>query len=270
MNDAHTDVAEELLTAHSSRTGISPISARYPSFTIDDAYRIQSLQVARWLDGGDRIVGHKVGLSSRAMQVQMGVDQPDFGHLMSSMFYTDDQPIDGAFIQPRMEPEIAFVLKSSLTGPGIDVAQAIRAIDYVVPALEIIDSRIVNWQIGIVDTVADNASSGGFIIGQSPRRLSDLDFSGAGAVLYRDGEVVGTGAVGAVLGGPVNSLVWLANTLGRLGVEIPAGSTVLPGSMTRAIPVKPGSYFHLDVAGLGHVKALFRAPSELTVRSELE
>lgn len=256
-SDAHKAAAAGLLDAYASGRPIPPLSAANPDFTIDDAYRIQSIQVAAWVEHGDRIVGQKVGLSSRAMQRQMGVDRPDFGHLTASMFHTDDSVITARFIQPRIEPEIAFVLKKGLVGPGVTVSQAVAAVDYVVPALEIIDSRIADWNIGIVDTIADNASSGGFVLGHRPRLLREVDLSLVGAVLQCDGEVVGTGAGGAILGGPLNSLVWLANTLGRLGVEIHEGAVVLPGSMTRAVPVPPHSSFRLDVAGLGHVRALF-------------
>ncbi|WP_240658509.1 2-keto-4-pentenoate hydratase [Microbacterium sp. CPCC 204701] len=215
------------------------------------------IQVGRWVADGDRIVGHKVGLSSRAMQRQMRVDRPDFGHLTQSMAFTDEAPITAGFLQPRIEPEIALVLGRGLSGPGVTLAQAISAVDYVLPALEIIDSRIANWRIGIVDTVADNASSGGFVVGQRPRLLREVDLAFAGAVLTRDGEIVGTGAGGAVLGGPLNSLVWLANTLGGFGESLAAGSVVLPGSMTKAVPVTRGCSFHLQVAGLGHVSAVF-------------
>lgn len=255
--DAHEIAAARLAGAYASGRGVDPLSLDNPEFTIDDAYRIQSIQVDAWVAGGDRIVGQKVGLSSRAMQRQMGVSRPDFGHLMESMFFDDGDVITAPFIQPRVEAEIAFVLRSALSGPGVRLSQAIAAVDYVVPALEIIDSRITDWRIGIVDTVADNASSGGFVLGQRPRLLREVDLSLVGAVLQRGGEVVGTGAGGAILGGPLNSLVWLANTLGELGVGIAAGSVVLPGSMTRAVPVLPGSHFRLRVAELGEVKAVF-------------
>ncbi|WP_199430451.1 2-keto-4-pentenoate hydratase [Qaidamihabitans albus] len=258
--DALADVAARFLRAYDTGKPIPPVIEDHPDATVTDAYRIQQEQVRHWVERGERVKGHKVGLSSAAMQEQMGVDQPDYGHLLSGMFHLEQQPIPTrAFLQPRIEPEIAFVLGRTLSGPGVTVADAARAVDFVLPALEIVDSRVRDWNISIVDTVADNASSGGVVLGSRPTPLSAVDLRLAGCTLHSGGRLVATGAGGAVLGSPLNALVWLANTVGPLGIELEAGHVVLPGSMTRAVPVTPGDSVVAEVAGLGSVTAVFDA-----------
>ncbi|WP_326567092.1 2-keto-4-pentenoate hydratase [Amycolatopsis rhabdoformis] len=248
------EFAERLAVARTTRTPIAPLKAPGVSLTIDDAYEIQRRQLDRRLAAGARLRGHKVGLTSASMQRQLGVAQPDFGFLTADMFHAENESVAGhQFLQPRIEPEIAFVLERPLRGPGVTVAEAIHAVAYVVPALEIIDSRIEDWRIGIVDTIADNASSGGVVLGSRPVRLTDVDLRLAGCLLHRNGELVATGAGGAVLGSPVNALVWLANVLGERGAGLEAGQVVLPGSMTAAVPFGPGDVVTTTVAGLGSV-----------------
>jgi 2-keto-4-pentenoate hydratase len=252
----HADLAEALLGAYASKVPIPPLADKFGELTVDDAYLGQLAQVEHWLAAGRRVLGHKVGLTSAAMQRQLGVDQPDFGHLTDDMFFAENSAVPaGRFLQPRIEPEVAFVLARPLAGPGVTVADAIAAVDYVLPALEIIDSRIADWRIGLVDTIADNASSGGVVLGSRPVRITDVDLRLAGCTLHRNGELVATGAGGAVLGSPVNSLAWLANVLGRRGVTLRAGHVVLPGSMTAAQPFTPGDVVTSTVAGLGSVTA---------------
>lgn len=254
----HQEAAAALLHAYREQVPIDPVVTQWEGLDIEDAYAIQRLQVQSWEHNGDVIRGHKVGLSSAVMQRQMGVHQPDFGHLTASMFHLEHQPIPTTrLLQPRIEPEIAFVLKRPLAGPGVTLADAARAVDFVVPALEIIDSRIRDWNIGIVDTIADNASSGGVVLGHRPRLLTELDLTLAGCTLHRNGTLAGTGAGGAILGSPLNSLVWLANTLGTFDVELRENDVVLPGSMTGAVPVAAGDTFVSTVAGLGRVTAVF-------------
>lgn len=259
MDDAtHAVVATELLRAQRHRTPIDPVSQTHPWLTVDDAYAVQLEQVRAWTGDGHRVQGHKVGLTSAAMQRQLKVDQPDFGHLLDSMFHLDGLPVEvDQFISPRVEPEIAFVLKRPLTGPGVNVAQALSAVDYVLPAIEIIDSRIRDWKIGLIDTVADNASSGGVVLGSRPTRVDVVDLRLSGCVLTRRGAVVGTGAGGAALGSPVNALVWLANTIGRYGVTLEEGQVVLPGAVTAAVPVIAGDAVTATFHGLGCVTARF-------------
>lgn len=254
------DAAGRILHAYETRTPISPIVDDFPEAGISDAYRIQQEQVQHWLAAGDAVKGHKVGLSSAAMQRQMGVHQPDYGHVLAGMFHLEQQPIDtSAFLQPRIEPEIAFVLGRALTGPGVTVADALRAVDFVVPALEIVDSRIADWRISIVDTIADNASSGGVVLGSTPHTPASVDLPLAGCTFSLNGEIIGTGAGSAVLGSPINALVWLANTVGPLGITLEEGHVVLPGSMTRAEPVQPGDTVVASVSGLGSVTAVLAA-----------
>lgn len=241
---------EELLGAYAAKKPIEPLG-----LDLSQAYGVQLAQVERWQAEGRVVKGHKVGLTSAAMREQLGVDQPDYGHLMDSMFQLERQPIDTArFLQPKIEPEIAFVLKRPLRGPGVNAAEAMAAVDFVVPALEIIDSRIRDWQITLADTIADNASSGGVVLGSRPVRLGDVDLANTPCVLRRNGAEAGTGVGGAVLGTPLNALVWLANTV---PVELAAGHVVLPGSITAAVPVRPGDTFTAEFAGLGDVTAIF-------------
>ncbi|PWU55470.1 2-keto-4-pentenoate hydratase [Micromonospora globispora] len=243
--------AESLLGAYRGQP-IGPLTQTYRGITPEDAYVIQQLQVERWKADGRVIKGHKVGLTARVMQRQLGVDQPDYGHLMDNMIVLEGQPLRMSdFVSPKVEPEIAFVLGSSVVGPGVTVPDAISAVDYVLPALEIIDSRIADWRITLADTIADNASSGAVVLGSRPVRLGDLDLRLTGCVLSVDGQVVGTGAGGAVLGSPIHALAWLANTLGRLGVGLEAGQVVIPGSLTAAHPLAPGSVVTATFAHLG-------------------
>ena len=253
-----SQAAAALLDAYDTKLAIPPLVQTYPGMTTEDSYAVQQLQIERRLSEGRTIKGHKVGLTSAAMQRQLGVDQPDYGHLLDDMFFLEHVPIPSSiYLQPKIEPEVAFVLKRRLSGPGVTVPEAISAVDYVLPALEIIDSRIENWKIGIVDTIADNASSGGLVLGSRPTRLEDVDLRLVGCTLLRNGRVVATGAGGAVLGSPINSLVWLANTVGALGVTLEAGHVILPGSVTAAQPVAPGDTYAAAFAGLGTVTARF-------------
>ncbi|WP_020101646.1 2-keto-4-pentenoate hydratase [Mycobacterium sp. 360MFTsu5.1] len=257
---AHSALADRLLSAYADRTPIPRITAEQPGLTIDDAYAIQQHQVSSWAQAGDPVRGHKVGLTSKAMQSQLGVDFPDYGRLTASMFLPEGAAIPAdRFLQPRVEPEIAFVMGRRLAGPGATVADAARAVDVVLPALEIIDSRIRDWDIRLIDTIADNASSGGVVLGGTPRRLEELDLRLMGVLVHRNGELVATGAGAAVLGSPLNALAWLANVLGARGVAIEEGDTVIPGSMTSALPVRAGDSFHVEFAELGSVTARFAA-----------
>lgn len=268
-SDALDAAAQALLAAYGTRQPIAPLAVTFPQLTIDDAYRIQLAQVRHWFDGGRRVLGRKVGLTSPAMQAQMKVDQPDFGHLMDDMFFAEHVAIPGErFLQPRAEPEVAFVLRRDLAGPGVTVAAAVAAVDFVLPALEIIDSRIAGWRIGIVDTIADNASSGGVVLGSTARRISEVDLRLGGCVVHRNGEIAGTGAGGAVLGSPVNSLVWLANVLGKFGDGLLAGQVILPGSITASIPFESGDVITATMAGLGSVTSVIAASSGPTTMPE--
>jgi 2-keto-4-pentenoate hydratase len=258
LQQLREEIAGALLGAYASREPVEPLTGRHAELTVEDAYEIQLLQVSRWVAGGARVRGHKVGLTSAAMQRQLGVREPDFGHLLDGMFWPEYEPVPvSRFLQPQAEPEMAFVLARQLKGPGVTVAEAIAAVGFVLPALELIDSRIRDWKIALADTIADNASSGGVVLGSTPAALPEADLRLAGCNLYRNGELAGTGAGGAVLGSPVISLAWLANTLGAHGVALEEGQVILPGSVTASVPVHAGDTVTAVFAGLGSVTARF-------------
>lgn len=260
LDQARNEAAQRLIQAYVTSTPIAPLTETHADLDIQDAYSIQLAQVDAWLKQGRVPAGHKVGLTSLAVQRQLGVNQPDFGHLFRDMFYLSGEAIaPGTFMQAKIEPEIAFVLKKDLSGPGVTIADAISAVDYVVASLEIIDSRIADWKIKLGDTIADNASSGGVVLGTKPMKLEDLDLRLTGAVLYRNGRIAASGAGAAVLGSPITSLVWLANTLGKLGTPLKAGSVILPGAITATVPANPGDTITAQFAGLGSVTARFAA-----------
>jgi 2-keto-4-pentenoate hydratase len=259
--DHRAAVAAALAQAYETRSPIDPPSES-AAMDLDDAYAVQSLQVERWVSQGATVRGHKVGLTSRAMQTMLGVDQPDYGHLLDTMFVASGEHLTPArFLQARAEPEIAFVLGHDLEGPGVTLVDVVRATDFVVAALEIIDSRVRDWRITLVDTIADNASSGAVVLASRPVLPGALDLRLAGCNLYRNGALVATGAGGAVLGDPVRAVAWLANTLGARGVTLHAGDVVLPGSCTAACLLCPGDTVEADFAGLGPVSvSLAREP----------
>jgi 2-keto-4-pentenoate hydratase len=253
-----TKAADLLLEAYHSGVPVAPLTETFGDFSVAQAYQVQLAQVDRWKRDGQVVKGHKVGLTSAAMRRQIGVDRSDYGHLMDGMFYADAALIDPRrFLQPRVEPETAFVLGRDLAGPGVSAADAIAAVDFVLPALEIIDSRIRDWKITLPDTVADNASSGGVVLGSTPRALAGLDLALTGCLLARNGRLADTGAGGAVLGNPLNALIWLANTIAEQGVGLRAGDVILPGSITASIPVVAGDTVTATFAGLGPVTACF-------------
>jgi 2-keto-4-pentenoate hydratase len=252
------EIAAALLGAYASGNPIDPPTQAHPGLTAEDAYEIQLIQVRRWTADGALVKGHKVGLTSAAMQRQMGVRQPDYGHLLDRMFLLEHEPVPvSRFLQPRVEPEVAFVLSKPLRGPGVTVADAAAAVGLVFPALELIDSRITDWKIGLADTIADNASSGGVVLGGAPVALSRIDLRLGGCNLFHNGALAGTGAGGAVLGSPLNSLAWLANTVGARGIELLQGHVILPGSITASIPVRGGDTVTATFAGLGSVTTRF-------------
>jgi 2-keto-4-pentenoate hydratase len=251
-------LANELSAAYRTRRPVAPLVDRFPGLTIADAYDIQQAQVERWKADGWVVKGRKVGLTSAVMQRQMGVHQPDFGVLHDGMFFLESEIIATAtFLQPRVEAEVAFVLKQQIAGPGVTIAEAAAAVDFMLPALEIIDSRIHDWRIGIVDTIADNASSGGVVLGIGLTQLTGLDLRALGCNLYRNGQLAATGASGAVLGSPLASLTWLANVLGAHGEVLHSGEVILPGSFTASQPVEPGDIWTAQFAALGSVTARF-------------
>lgn len=252
------ELAAELALAERNRTALDPLRARHPEIDVVDAYEIQLINIRRRIAAGARVVGHKVGLSSEAMQQMMGVDEPDYGHLLAEMEVFEDAPVPAAnYLYPRVEVEVGFILADDLPGSGCTEDDVLAATAAFVPAIELIDSRIRDWKIALCDTIADNASSAGFVLG--PQRVSpkDVDICAIDAVLTRNGEVVAEGRSDAVLGNPVTAVAWLARKVDSFGVRLKAGDIVLPGSCTRAIDVRPGDAFLAEFAGLGSVRLSF-------------
>ena len=259
LTDAQRDeVAELLRVAEETRVAVPPIVQTHPEIDVVDSYEIQLRNIRRRVAGGARIVGHKVGLSSLAMQQMMGVSESDYGHLLDDMVLTEDTPIDASrYLLPRVEVEVGFVLGDDLPGEGCTVEDVIRATDYIVPAIELIDSRIADWKIGLFDTIADNASSAGLILGKERRKPDELDLTAIDATLERNGEQVATGRSDAVLGNPAIAVAWLAQKVASFGVRLEAGHVVLPGSCTRAYDVTAGDSVLATFDGLGTVSATF-------------
>jgi 2-keto-4-pentenoate hydratase len=192
------------------------------------------------------------------MQEMFGVHEPDYGHLVDDMFVADGQTVPHAtYMQPRVEPEIAFVLDAPIKGPGVTVADVLRATAFVLPAIEIIDTRFSTWKIQLADTIADNASSAGVVLGSRPTAPGAVDLKTVGGVLRRNGEILETGAGGAVLGHPAIAVAWLANTLAGFAIELEPGHVIVPGSFTRAIDVFPGDQINVDIERLGSVSVGF-------------
>jgi len=251
-------LATLLIDAYTTRTPVPPLTDSFDSLTIDDAYAIQQIQIRTRISAGAGIAGFKVGLTSEPMRQQFGVTDPDFGHLLTDMAYLADASVPVSnFLQPRAEPEIALVLGRPLRGPRVTVTDVAAATSAVVPAIEIIDSRIADWKISLLDTVADNASSGGFVVGQSPVPLANIDLSLTGCVLRRNGRIVATGAGAAVLGSPLHAAAWLANELLGRGAQLEPGHVILTGSITAAIPVAAGDAVTASFDRLGSVTAVF-------------
>ncbi|PCJ42327.1 MAG: 2-keto-4-pentenoate hydratase [Alphaproteobacteria bacterium] len=250
--------AEMIRAAHDSGT---PCPALHDFIAADDiaaGYAIQNINTDHWLKQGRRLVGRKTGLTARAVQKQLGVGQPDFGMLYADMAYADgeDVPLDH-LIQPKIEGEIAFVLKSDLTQEQMTITDVMQAIDYAVAAIEIVDSRIADWNIKIMDTVADNASSGLYVLGTEPRTLAELDLHLCGMVIEHQGEPVSTGAGAACLGNPLNATLWLAKTMVEVGRPLKAGDTILSGALGPMVAVSGPGVYELRISGLGSVRAAF-------------
>lgn len=251
-------LAASLLEAYASRVPVPPLTETYHGLTMDDVYTVQQIQIRSRLASGAVVAGYKVGLTSEVMRQQFGVTESDFGYLLSDMEYVADTPVPVSnFLQPRAEPEIALVLGAALAGPRVAVSDVVAATAYAVPAIEIIDSRIADWRISLLDTVADNASSGGFVVGQSPVPLDRVDLALTGCVLRRNGRIAGTGAGAAVLGSPLHAAAWLANELIGRGAQLQAGHVILTGSITAAIPVQAGDAVTATFDHLGSVTAVF-------------
>lgn len=241
------------------RLPVDPITQSAPDMTIEDAYQIQQEMIAQRLNQtGERIIGKKVGVTSKVVMTMLNVHQPDFGQLTSGMVFDDGASIEAAsLIAPKAEGEIAFLLKRDLLGPGLCNADIMAATEAVMPCFEIVDSRIRDWKIKIQDTVADNASSGVFVVGDAAVDPRKIDLATVGMSLIKNGEVAATGAGAAALGHPVNAVTWLANMLGTLGMPLKAGEIVLSGSLAAMLPVVRGDHLSMHLGGIGSAHVRF-------------
>ncbi len=257
-DDAIAAAAERLRAAWDTRTPCPHLRDLLPADDVDAAYAVQAVNTAAWREQGRRIIGRKIGLTSLAVQRQLGVDQPDYGMLWADTAYADAEPVPlSRTMQPKVEGEIAFVLERDLDREQLVLTDVIEAVAYALPAIEIVGSRIANWDIRILDTIADNASSGLFVLGTVPRKLDAFDPRLCGMVLEKDGDPVSTGAGAACLGNPLTPTQWLARKMVEVGWPLRAGDVVLSGALGPLVPVTGPGMFELRVNGLGACRAVF-------------
>ena len=246
---SHEKLGSALFGALRSRHSIPPLSKQDPSLTIDDAYAISLDFLGRRIKDGEKVVGKKIGVTSKAVQDMLGVHQPDFGFLTDWMHVEGDIDVDAkALIAPRAEAEIAFILKSSLNGPGVTAADVLAATESIAPCFEIVDSRIDDWKIGIVDTVSDNASCGVYVVGTERLDPAGLDLPGLHVAVTKNGQPLSEGYGHAVQGDPAQAVAWLANTLGAYGVTLDAGDVILSGSLVPLEPATKGDRFEMTLS----------------------
>lgn len=250
--------AAQLLEAEQTKVPIAPLTELYPEINEDDAYAIQLEVIQQKVSAGAKIVGKKIGLTSKAMQNLVGVDEPDYGHILDNMLFMQGDTISlDKYIEPKVEFELGFILNKDLDGPDVTVIDVIQATDYIVPAFEIIDSRIEDWKIKYEDTVADNGSSAGALISTQFSKIDGIDLGNIGMTVHKNGEFFDTGSTGAILGNPLNCVVWLANSLLKYGVKLKAGELILAGAVTAATPVEPGDSFTMLFDHLGQTTIKF-------------
>jgi 2-oxo-hept-3-ene-1,7-dioate hydratase len=266
MLDEHSiqDAARRLDESERTRTQIRQLSLQYPGITIDDAYAVQKAWVTLKTKAGHPMKGHKIGLTSKAMQYSSNIHEPDYGALLENMFYADgsDIPAD-RFIVPRLEVELAFVLGKPLQGPNCTIFDVLSATEFVTPAVEIIDARIhqvdpeTKVTRKVMDTISDNAAGAALILGGRPFRPLEADLRWISAVCYRNGSIEESGVAAAVLNHPANGVAWLANKFSAHDVSLGPGETILGGSFTRPVPARPGDTFHIDYGSFGCISCHF-------------
>jgi 2-oxo-hept-3-ene-1,7-dioate hydratase len=258
LSDAdRSKAADILMAAQKERKQAVQLSTTFPAITIEDAYAISTEVANRKMAAGARLIGHKVGLTSKAMQRSSQIDEPDFGYLLDHMMIADGAKVPHAdYCRPRVEIELAFVPGKPLKGPGVGLTDVLRATEYVVPAIEIVDARIQD-QRKIFDTVADNGAAAGIAIGGRPVGPTELDLRWVGGIMYRNSEIEETGVAAGVLGHPALGVAWLANKLGSHGVSLEAGHLVLAGSFTRVVLAQKGDTLHADFGPLGGIAVQF-------------
>lgn len=252
------DLAKLLEEAEKTGVGILPLTSQDKELTVKEAYQIQLKNIEKKLAQGQKIVGKKIGLTSLAMQKLLGVGEPDYGHLLDSMVIENGGTVPlNKVLQPKVEAEIAFILKQELKGPNITTLDVLLATDYIVPALEIVDSRVQDWKIKLPDTIADNASSGYYVLGGEPTKVEDVNLELLGMVLEKNGEIVNTGVGAAALGNPATCVAWLANRLADFDITLKAGEVILSGALSAAVVAQAGETFTARFAHIGSVKVHF-------------
>lgn len=261
MNDkAIHDLAASLRNAQETQTPIDPIRDALAEGGLKAAYAVQQANTEHYLKQGRRLVGRKIGLTSKSVQKQLGVDSPDFGMLYADMALADGEEVPlRTVLQPKVEAEVAFVVERDLTEPRVTLAELISAIAYALPAVEVVGSRIANWNIKLLDTVADNASSGVFVLGTQPRKLDAVDLRMCGMAMERRGEPVSFGAGAACLGNPLNAALWLARTMVEVGNPLKAGDIIMSGALGPMVTVAAGDVLDTRINGLGTVRTAFAA-----------
>ena len=258
MNAVVDRLATRLQQAESARQPIDPIAGEIGEGNVEAAYAVQSEVTRRGIAGGRRLVGRKIGLTSKAVQQQLGVDQPDDGALFADMEVPTGEAITAArLIQPRVEAEIALVLERDLAGEDLTLGELMRSTAYAVAALEVVDSRIRDWKISILDTVADNGSSARYVLGASPRRLTDVDLGACGMTMTRNGAIASIGCGSACLGHPLRAALWLARAMARAGQPLRSGDVVLTGALGPVSPVAVGEVYEARISGFGPVSVTF-------------
>jgi 2-keto-4-pentenoate hydratase len=251
-------IATELLSAEAEKNPIGAITDLYPETTVADAYRIQLAGIEMKRAKGRRIIGKKIGLTSKGMQKLLGVNEPDYGVLLNDMLLSEGFPCRrDALLQPKIEGELAFILKETLKGPGVTIADVYRATEYIVPAFEIVDSRIRDWKIKLEDTVADNASSARILLGSRMTPIKDLDLRLIGMMLEKNGEMVSSGVGAEVWGNPAAAVAWLANKLADFDIALLKGEIILSGAVTAAEAVNVGDVFNVSFTNLGSLSLKF-------------
>jgi 2-keto-4-pentenoate hydratase len=258
MNNVIDQIADTLLEAERSKQAVPPLTQQYTDLNVTDAYNVQLEVLQRKLSEGRTVIGKKVGLTSVAMQKMLGVDEPDYGHLLDDMKVENGAKVKVSnLLSPKIEAEIGFVLGEDLKGPNVTFLDVLMATKYVVPTLEIIDSRIADWKIGLVDTVADNGSSAMVVVGDETEEIDGIDLRSVGMILSKNGEMIATGSGAAALGHPAHAIAWLANKLHEFGITLKAGELILPGALSAAIAVGKGDTVTAQFGPVGSVSVIF-------------
>ncbi len=251
--------ADRIWQAWETGEPVAPVRDLLGDNDVEAAYKAQEINTKRWLASEERkLSGRKIGLTAKAVQAQLGVDQPDYGMLFADMEVPDGEDIPLSRVQqPKVEAEVAFVIAAPLTGPHITMVDVMASIGYAVPAIEVVGSRVANWDIRITDTIADNGSAGLYVLGQQPKRLGEFNPRLCGMVMFKNNEPVSVGAGAACLGSPLNATLWLARTMARAGQPLGPGDLVLSGALGPMVAAEPGDVFEARINGLGSVRAAF-------------